>query len=50
VVRYTSFWYQAGSWKIARRVVVKVEIRYDELVPQVGFIVTTLEADSRAVD
>jgi hypothetical protein len=49
VVRYTSFRYQAGSWKIARRVVAKVEFRYDELFPQVGFIVTTLEADSRAV-
>jgi len=26
-----------------------VEFRYDELFPRVGFIVTTLEADNRAV-
>ncbi len=49
VVRYKSFRYQAGSWKIARRMVAKVEFRYDELFPRVGFIVTTLETDSRAV-
>ncbi len=49
VVRYKSFRYQAGSWEIARRVVAKVEFRYDELFPRVGFIVTTLETDSRAV-
>jgi hypothetical protein len=36
VVRYTSFRYQAGSWKIARRVVAKVEFRYDELFPRGG--------------
>jgi len=49
VVRYKSFRYQAASWTIARRVVAKVEFRYDELFPRVGFIVTTLETDSRAV-
>ena len=49
VVRYKSCRYQAGSWKIARRVGAKVEFRYDELFPRVGFIVTTLETDSRGV-
>lgn len=49
LVRYKSFRYQAGSWKIARRVVAKVEFHCEELFPRVGFIVTTLEADSRAV-
>ncbi|MGQ0548142.1 MAG: IS1380 family transposase [Armatimonadota bacterium] len=41
VVRYKSFRYQAGSWKIARRVVAKVEFHCEELFPRVGFIVTT---------
>jgi len=49
LIRYTSFRYQAGSWTTARRVVAKIEFRYDELFPRVGFIVTTLETDSRAV-
>ncbi len=49
VVRYKSFRYQAGSWKIARRVAAKVEFHCEELFPRVGFIVTTLETDSRAV-
>ncbi len=49
VVRYKSFRYQAGSWKIARRVVAKVEFHCEELFPRVGFIVTNLETDSRAV-
>ncbi len=49
MARYKSFQYQAGSWKTARRVVAKVEFRYDELFPRVGFIVTNLETDSRAV-
>jgi hypothetical protein len=34
---------------MARRVVAKVEFRYDELFPRVGFIVTNLEADNCAV-
>jgi len=38
-----------SSPRNARRVVAKVEFRYDELFPRAGFIVTTLEADSRAV-
>jgi hypothetical protein len=49
LVRYKSFQYQAASWKIARRVVAKVEFHCEELFPRVGFIVTTLETDSRAV-
>ena len=49
VVRYKSFRYQAASWTTARRVVAKVEFRCDELFPRVGFIVTNLEADNRAV-
>ncbi len=43
VVRYKSFRYQAASWKIARRVVAKIEFHCGELFPRVGFIVTTLE-------
>ena len=49
VVRYKRFRYQAASWTMARRVVAKVEFHYDELFPRVGFIVTNLEADNRAV-
>jgi hypothetical protein len=49
VVRYKGFLYQAASWKTARRVVAKVEFHFGELFPHVGFIVTNLETDSRAV-
>jgi hypothetical protein len=49
VVWYKGFLYQAASWKTARRVVAKVEFHFGELFPRVGFIVTNLEADSRAV-
>jgi hypothetical protein len=49
VVWYKSFLYQAARWKTARRVVAKVEFHFGELVPRVGFIVTNLETDSRAV-
>ncbi len=48
VVRYKSFPYQAASWKTARRVVAKVELHCGELIPRVGFIVTTLEVDFRS--
>jgi hypothetical protein len=41
--------YQAASWKMARRVVAKVEFHVGELFLRVGFIVTNLETDSRAV-
>jgi hypothetical protein len=49
VVWYKSFLYQAASWKMARRVVAKVEFHAGELFPRVGFIVTNLGTDSRAV-
>ena len=49
VVRYKGFLYQAASWQTARRVVAKVEFHFGELFPRVGFIVTNLETDSRAV-
>jgi hypothetical protein len=49
VVRYKSFLYQAASWKTARRVVAKVEFRFGELFPRVGFIVTNLTLPCRAV-
>jgi hypothetical protein len=49
VVRYKSFRYQAVRWKIARRVVAKVEFHCEELFPRVGVVVTTLATDSRAV-
>ena len=49
MVWYKSFLYQAASWKTARRVVAKVEFHFGELFPRVGFIVTNLETDSRAV-
>ncbi len=49
VIRYKSFRYQAASWTTARRVVAKVKWHCGELFPRVGFIVTTLETDSRAV-
>jgi len=49
VVWYKSFLYQAASWKTARRVVAKVEFHFGELFPRVGFIVTNLETDGRAV-
>jgi len=49
VVRYKGFLYQAESWNKARRVVAKVEFHAGELFPRVGFIVTNLETDSRAV-
>jgi len=49
IVWYKGFLYQAASWKIARRVVGKVEFHAGELFPRVAFIVTNLETPSRAV-
>ncbi len=49
MVWYKGFLYQAASWKTARRVVAKVEFHFGELFPRVGFIVTNLATDSRAV-
>jgi hypothetical protein len=49
VAWYKGFLYQAANWKTARRVVAKVEFHFGELFPRLGFIVTNLETDSRAV-
>jgi Transposase DDE domain group 1 len=49
VSRFKSFLYQAASWTMARRVVAKVEFHCGELFPRVGFIVTNLALDNRAV-
>ena len=49
VVWYKGFLYQAASWKMARRIVAKVEFHVGELFPRVGFIVTNLSLPSRAV-
>jgi hypothetical protein len=49
MVRYRSFQYQATSWARARRVIAKVEHHLGELLPRVGFIVTTLTRTNRAV-
>ena len=46
---YASFSYQAGSWHRKRRVVAKVECHPGELVPRVGFIVTTLSRPAERV-
>ena len=44
VILYDDFWYRAGSWDRARRVVAKVEWHRGELFPRVGFIVTSMTA------
>jgi hypothetical protein len=49
IVRYHDFFYQAASWKYARRVVAKVEWHQGELFPRVGFIVTNLWAKPEGV-
>ena len=49
IVRYHSFRYQAASWKIARRVVAKIEWYAGELFPRVNYIVTNLRWKSRNV-
>ena len=49
VIRYDDFWYQAGSWNRARRVVAKVEWRQGEEFPRVGFIVTNMSAGPEGV-
>jgi len=49
VVCYKGFLYKTASWKMARRVVAKVEFHFGELFPLVGFIVTNLSLPSRAV-
>jgi hypothetical protein len=49
IVRYHSFRYQAASWKIARRVIAKIEWHAGELFPRVNFIVTNLRWKSSNV-
>lgn len=49
MVEYKRFLCQAAGWKAARRVVAKVEFHFGELFPRVGFLVTNLEVDSRAL-
>ena len=46
---YDDFWYRAGSWDRARRVVAKVEWHRGELFPRVGFIVTNMTAGPEGV-
>ena len=49
VILYDDFWYRAGSWDRARRVVAKVEWYRGELFPRVGFIVTNMTAGPEGV-
>jgi hypothetical protein len=49
IVLYYSFRYQAASWKIARRVVAKIEWHEGELFPRINFIVTNLRWKSSNV-
>jgi len=49
IILYHSFWYQAASWEISRRVVAKIEWHVGELFPRVGFIVTNLRWKSSNV-
>jgi hypothetical protein len=44
-----SFLYQTASWKQAQRVMARVEFHHGELFPRVGFILTNLALDNRAV-
>ena len=48
-VFYDSFPYQAATWDRPRRVVAKVEWHWDQLFPQVGFIVTNLRRTEAGV-
>ena len=49
VILYDDFWYRAGSWDRARRVVAKVEWHRGELFPRVGFFVTNMTAGPEGV-
>ena len=49
MILYDDFWYRAGSWDRARRVVAKVEWHRGELFPRVGFIVTNMTAGPEGV-
>jgi len=43
IVRYDEFYYQAGKWKYPRRVVVKVEKPFNQLITKHSFIVTNMD-------
>jgi hypothetical protein len=49
IVIYHSFRYQAASWKIARRVIAKIEWHAGELFARVNFIATNLRRKSSNV-
>ena len=49
LVHYKSFRYQAESWAKPRRGVAKVEHHQGELLPRVGFIVTSMSLPSRSL-
>ena len=49
MILYDDFWYRAGNWDRARRVVAKVEWHRGELFPRVGFIVTNMTAGPEGV-
>lgn len=44
-ITYGEFWYKAGSWDKARRVVFKIEKPYDQLTFMYTFIVTNMEME-----
>jgi len=46
---YANFTYQANNWRKPRRVVAKVEWHPGDLVPRVGFVVTTLTVSDERV-
>ena len=46
---HASFSYRAQSWKMARRVVAKVEWHSGELYPRVGFVVTNMTRPAERV-
>lgn len=45
-IRYGEFYYQAGSWEKARRVLVKEEKNPDEFFPEVYFVITDCQTIS----
>ena len=49
MIEYKGFLHKAASWKMTRRGVAKVEFHFGDLFPRVGFIVTSLGTDNRAV-
>ena len=49
MILYDDFWYRAGSWDRARRVVANVEWHQGELFPRVVFLVTNMTAGPEVV-